>query len=50
MWVVDGMARHALTINQANLAERDTKEVMKSMQSFIQDFFSCRECAIFTKL
>ena len=36
---------HALTINQANMAEGDPKEVMRSMQSFIEEFFSCRECA-----
>jgi len=36
---------HALTINQANMAEGDPKEVMLSMQSFIEEFFSCRECA-----
>eukprot|EP00090_Calanus_glacialis_P005065 TRINITY_DN13889_c0_g1_i1.p1 TRINITY_DN13889_c0_g1~~TRINITY_DN13889_c0_g1_i1.p1 ORF type:complete len:571 (-),score=160.50 TRINITY_DN13889_c0_g1_i1:165-1877(-) len=36
---------HALTINQANMAEGDPKEIMMSMQSFIEEFFSCRECA-----
>jgi len=36
---------HALTINQANMAEGDPKEVMRSMQTFIEEFFSCRECA-----
>jgi len=36
---------HAMTINQANLAEGDPKEVMKAMKSFIQEFFGCRDCA-----
>eukprot|EP00092_Neocalanus_flemingeri_P007794 GFUD01008415.1.p1 GENE.GFUD01008415.1~~GFUD01008415.1.p1 ORF type:complete len:681 (-),score=161.46 GFUD01008415.1:240-2282(-) len=36
---------HALTINQANLAEGDPKEVMNAMKSFIQEFFGCRDCA-----
>jgi len=36
---------HALTINQANLGEGDPKEVLKSMQSFIEEFFGCRDCA-----
>ena len=36
---------HALTINWAILAEGDPKEVMKSMQSFIENFCSCREYA-----
>ena len=36
---------HVLTVNQANLVEGDPKEVMKAMKDFIQEFFSCRECA-----
>jgi thiol oxidase len=36
---------HALTIQQANMAEGDPKEVLKAMFSFIKEFFGCRECA-----
>lgn len=36
---------HALTINQANKADGDPKEVLRSMQSFIEEFFGCRDCA-----
>jgi len=36
---------HSLTINQANLAQGSPKEVLLSMQAFIEEFFGCRECA-----
>jgi len=36
---------HAMTINQANNADGDPKEVLRSMQSFIEEFFGCRDCA-----
>lgn len=36
---------HTLTINQANLAAGDPKEVLLAMFKYIKHFFGCRECA-----
>jgi len=36
---------HTLTINQANLASGDPKEVLLAMFKYIKHFFGCRECA-----
>lgn len=36
---------HVLTVNQANMAEGDSKEVLLAMKNYVQEFFGCRECA-----
>jgi len=36
---------HTLTVNQANLASGDSKEVLQAMFKYIKYFFGCRECA-----